>query len=105
MNISNLLWKKLKTMRQEILDLKQTKKASCASKYYKFEVGGYDFYTIWEITYKDGTQPIISEVLSYADSALSDVNNNKQYLFTFAQTVTSVTVLSTREIESIVGIE
>ncbi len=96
--------KKLKTLRQEILDLKQTKKASCASKYYTYTQSSGSYYNVWQITYKDGKQPIISEVLSYANSSLSVPNNNKQYIFTFSQSAASITVLSTREIESIAGI-
>lgn len=105
MIISNELWRKFKNMRQEILDLKQTKKASCASKYYEYKVNTFNYYSVWEITYKDGNQPIISEVLSYADSSLSIPYNNIQYLFTFSQAISDITILSTREIESVVGIE
>jgi hypothetical protein len=105
MIISDELWKKFKTMRQEILDLKQLKKASCASKYYEFDVNTFTPYNVWLITYKDGNQPIISEVLSFANSSLSIPNNNQQYLFTFSQTVSKITILSTREIESVEGVE
>lgn len=105
MNISNELWRKFKTMRQEILDLKQVKKASCASKYFEYNINTSTFYTTWKITYKSGNQPIIAEVLSYADSSLSVPVNNIQYLFTFSQAITDITILSTREIESVEGIE
>lgn len=105
MIISDELWKKFKTMRQEILDLKQTKKASCASKYFEYKVNTFTYYNVWEITYKDGTQPIISEVLSYANSSLSVPSGNIQYLFTFSQAISDITILSTREIESVEGIE
>ena len=106
MNISDEMWRKFKNMRQEILDLKQSKKASCASKYYTFTQGaGGNYYNVWLITYKAGDQPIISEVLSYSNSSLSAPSGNQQYLFTFSQSVSSITILSTREVDSIVGIQ
>ena len=105
MIISDELWRKFKTMRQEILDLKQLKKASCASKYYEYNVNTFNYYNAWKITYKSGNQPIISEVLSYADSSLSVPVGNIQYLFTFSQAITDITILSTREIESVEGVE
>lgn len=105
MIISDELWRKYKNMKQELLDLKQTKKATCASKYYIYtKDSGGTYYNTWQITYKAGTQPIVAEVLSYSDTALSSPAGNVQYLFSYSQSITSVTVLSTREIESITGI-
>lgn len=104
MIISNELWKKYKSMKQELLDLKQFKKANVASKYYTHTESGGTYYNIWRITYKPGVQPIIAEVLSYSDTALTEPVGNTQYLFSWSQAITSVTVLSTREIESMVGI-
>ena len=103
MIISNEMWKKLKSMKQELLDLKQIKKANCVSKYYTFTKEG-EYYYNWQITYKNGSQPIIAEVLSDAATALSVPVGNKQYLFFYAQYPASITILSTREVESIVGI-
>lgn len=103
MIISNDLWRKFKNMKQEILNLKQIKKANCASKYYVKTFSGENYFN-WQITYKDGSQPIVAEVLADAAVSLSSPSNNKQYLFFYAQYAATVTVLSTREIESIVGI-
>lgn len=104
MIISDEMWREAKHMKQEVLDLKQTKKANVASKYYVFTQSGSTYYNAWQITYKNGTQPIISEVLSYSDTALSAPIGDTQYLFLFSQSVDKITVLSTREIISIVGI-
>ena len=104
MIISDEMWKEFRRLKQELLDLKQTKKASCASKYYIQEKSGSQYYNAWKITYKSGTQPIIAEVLSYSDTALSAPSGNIQYLFSYSQIITDITVLSTREIEKIEGI-
>lgn len=104
MILGNEFWQKVKNMRQEILNLKQVKKANCASKYYIYTAGDGSYYTKWLITYKAGTQPIISEVFSYADTSLSAPSGNQQYVFSFAQVATSITVLSTREIDTVVGV-
>ena len=103
MIISDELWRKIKNLRQEILNLKQVKKANCASKYYIYEVSG-DYYNSWLITYKTGTQPIIAEVFSYADTSMSAPNGNQQYVFSFSQTISDLTIFSTRGIDSVVGI-
>ena len=100
MIISNELWRKFKNMKQELLNLKQIKKANCASKYYTFTAGGQYYYN-WQITYKDGTQAIITEVISDAITSLSSPSGNTQYLFFYAQYPASITVYSTREILSI----
>ena len=104
MIIYDEMWRELKRMKQEILNLKQIKKASSASKYYVFTESSSNYYNYWKITYKDGSQPIISEVLSYSDTSLSAPNNNVQYLFSFSQAITEITILSTREILNIEGI-
>ena len=104
MIISDEMWRKYKNLKQEILDLKQSKKANCASKYFIFTVNTQNYYSSWQITYKDGTQPIISEVLADAIAFLSTPENNSQYLFFYSQYPATVTILSTREIEDIVGI-
>lgn len=104
MIISDEAWREVKNLKQEILDLKQTKKANVASKYYIFTQSSATYYNSWLVTYKAGTQPIIAEVLSSSDTALSAPNGNTQYLFSFSQATTSVTVLATREILSIEGI-
>ena len=104
MIIAEELWRKYKNMKQELLDLKQFKKANVASKYYIFTQSGGTYYNAWRITYKNGTQPIIAEALSYSDTALSSPAGNTQYLFSYSQAITSLTILSTREVESIVGI-
>lgn len=104
MIISQKFYQELNDLEQEVLALKQIKKASSASKYYTKTGTSGSYHNYWQITYKDGTQPIISEVLSYSDTALSTPVGNKQYLFSYSQVITSVTVLSTREIESIVSL-
>lgn len=104
MIISDELWKKYKKLRQEILDLKQVKKANVVSKYYTYTQSGGQYYNSWRITYKPGKQPIIAEVLSYSDTALSTPSGNTQYLFSYSQAITEITILSTREIEEIEGI-
>lgn len=103
MKISNELWKKMKTMQQEILNLKQIKKANCASKYYIRTISGQNYF-YWKITYKDSSQPIIADVFSDGATSLSSPSGNVQYLFFYAQYPASITIFSTREIESIVGI-
>lgn len=104
MIISQKFYREINELEQELLALKQIKRASSASKYYIKTASSGDFHTSWLITYKAGTQPIISEVLSYSDTALSSPSGNQQYLFSYSQVISSVTVLSTREIESIVGL-
>lgn len=104
MIIDNLMWKRLKRLKQEILNLKQIKKANCASKYYVFTASNQNYYNVWLITYKSGNQPIISEVLSYQDTSLSAPVDNTQYLFSYSQVADTITVLSTREINTIEGI-
>lgn len=103
MIISNELWRKIKNLRQELLNLKQIKKANCASKYFIYTLSG-DSYFYWKITYKDGSQPIIADVFSDAITSLSTPSGNIQYLFFYAQYPASITIFSTREIESVVGI-
>lgn len=100
MIIASEMWKKFKNMKQEILNLKQIKKANCASKYYTYTVSGQYYYN-WQITYKAGDQAIIAEVYSDAITSLSATSNNKQYLFFYAQYPASITILSTREILSV----
>ena len=101
MIISQKAWKELNDIKEEVLALKQIKRAGSASKYYTCTASSSSYHSNWLITYKPGTQPIISEVLSYSDTALSAPANNQQYIFSFSQTISDVTVLSTREIESI----
>jgi hypothetical protein len=104
MIVGQKFYQELNNLEQEVLDLKQIKQASSASKYYSKTGSSGSYHNYWRITYKDGTQPIISEVLSYSDTALSTPVGNQQYLFSYSQATTSVTVLSTREIDSIIGL-
>lgn len=104
MIIGQKAWSEIKSVKQEVLDLKQIKAAACASKYYIFTENSGSYHNNWLIKYKDGNQPIISEVLSYSFTSLSAPLNNQQYLFSFSQAITSLTILSTREIESIQGL-
>lgn len=104
MIISNELWRRIRHMKQEILDLKQVKKANSASKYYQFTTSGNEYYNTWLITYEAGTQPIITECLSYTDTILSAPSGNTQYIFSFSQATDAITVLSTRKILSVTGI-
>ena len=104
MIISKELWRKYKNLKQELLDLKQIKRANCVSKYYTYTyTSDLDYYS-WQITYKSGSQPIIAEVLAYSDTALSAPNGNTQYLFSYSQAEREITILSTREIDNVVGI-
>ena len=103
MIISDEMWRQLKTMRQEILDLKQTKKASCASKYFLKTVIQPESMVL-KITYKAGTQPIITEALTDASTAFSTPNGNIQYLSTFSQYASEIILFSTREILKIEGV-
>ncbi len=100
MIISNELWRKYKNLKQEVLNLKQIKKASCASKYYRFEASAPQS-SILKITYKSGTQPIISEALTDASVAFSTPSGNTQYLSTFTQYASKIVIFSTREIEKV----
>lgn len=105
MSMADQMWRELKTLRQEILDLKQVKKANCESKYYVYEVDmGSEYHSDWKITYKDGEQPIVAEVLSDATNSLSTPSGNVQYLFTYGHMSSNITILSTREIESVEGL-
>ena len=104
MIIADVFWRRLKRLKQELLNLKQLKKANCASKYYISSTSSGTYYNTWRITYKAGSQPIISEVLSYQDTSLSAPVGNQQYIFSFSQTTNTITVLSTREVISIEGI-
>ena len=103
MIISNEAWRKFKNLKQELLNLKQIKKANCASRYYTYTLSG-DQYFNWRIVYKKGVQPIVAEVIADAAVSLSAPQNDTQYLFFYAQYPASITILSTREIESVVGI-
>ena len=104
MIIDKKYWQELKNMKRELLNLKQVKRASTTSKYFVYNVSGDQWYTSWLISYKDGTQPIITEVLSYQKTSLSSPVGNEQYIFSFAQASAELTVLSTREIISVEGI-
>jgi len=104
MIISKELWRKYKNMKQELLNLKQIKKANCASKYYITTYEPSVYTTKYQITYKSGIQPIIAEALSDGQTSLATPVGNTQYLFFFAQYKADITILSTREVESIVRI-
>ena len=105
MSMSDQLWRDVRHLKQEILDLKQVKKANCASRYFVYEVEmGDEYYADWKITYKDGNQPIIAEVLSDATNALSSPAGNIQYLFTYSHMSSTIIILSTREIEKVEGV-
>lgn len=102
---ANQLWQEARRLKQEILDLKQAKKAGTAAKYFISSVSyGEEYYSAFKITYKDGTQPIVTEALSSATTAFSSPSNNIQYLFVYSQTLSTIAILSTREIESIEGV-
>lgn len=104
MAIGDDMWKRLKTLKLELLQLKQKKRAGTTSKYYIYELSGDIYYNIWEIVYEESSQPIITEVLSYYDTALATPTGNKQLIFSFAQATAQMTVLSTRKIISVTGI-
>lgn len=103
-SLADDLWRKLKNIKLELLQLKQRKRASTTSKYYIYKVSGDTFYSSWLIEYKESSQPIVSEVLSYYDTSLGTPNNNQQYIFSFSQASAELTVLSTREIIRVTGI-
>lgn len=104
MAIADDMWKKLKTLKLELLQLKQKKRASTTSKYYIYNLSGDTYYNIWEITYDNSTQPIVTEVLSYYNTALATPTGNTQLIFSFAQASAQMTVLSTRKIISVRGV-
>lgn len=105
MNISNEMWRKFKNLKQEILNLKQIKKANCASAYYEFEIPMLStYYSNWRIYYKAGSQPIVAEVISDAACALSSPLNDTQILFTFSHWSSTIKILSTREIDHVEGL-
>ena len=104
MAIGEDMWKRLKILKLELLQLKQKKRASTTSKYFIYKLSGDVYYNIWEIVYEDSSQPIITEVLSYYDTALATPVGNKQLIFSFAQATAQMTVLSTRKIISVTGI-
>lgn len=102
----NEMWRKFKNMKQEILNLKQIKKASCASIYYEYtlELRNSDWHYDWQIFYKQGKQPIVAEIVSDAYSILSTPQNDMQYLYIYVQYETTLKIFSTREIDKIVGL-
>lgn len=102
--LANDLWRKLKNLKIELLQLKQRKRASTTSKYYIYKVSGDTYYNAWLIEYRDGNQPIVTEVLSYYDTSLSTPSANQQYIFSFSQASAELTVLSTREIIRVTGV-
>lgn len=104
MVIAEELWAKLKGFKRELLNLKQSKKVSTICKYYIYNVSGDDAHYSWLVTYKSGTQPIISEVFSYYQTSMTVPTGNQQYIISFMQASAQLTVLSTREIESVVGL-
>jgi len=104
MVIAEELWNKLKSFKREILNLKQSKKVSTVCKYYTYNVSGDTLHYSWLITYKTGSQPIITEVYSYYNTSLSVPSSNQQYIFSFNQASAELTVVSTREIQSVVGL-
>lgn len=101
MIISEEMWQKFKRLKQEILDLKQIKQASCASKYFVYTYTPSTDSSNYLVTYKSGEQPIITEVLSDGSVSLSAPSDDTQYLFFFAHYPATITLYSTREIESI----
>ena len=103
-SLTDTLQIRLKGYKRELLNLKQVKRASTNSRYFIYKVTGDQVYYSWLITYADGDQPIITEVLSYYDTSLSAPATNQQYIFSFSQASAQLTVLSTRQIESVVGI-
>lgn len=103
MIIADNLWREFKRLKQELLDLKQVKKASCASKYFTKEITQPQSFII-KITYKSGSQPIITEALTDAAVAFSNPVGNVQYMSTFSQYASDIILFSTREIESIVEV-
>lgn len=104
MVIAEELWKKLKGFKRELLNLKQSKKVGTNCRYFIYKVSGDTQHYSWKVTYKDGGQPIISEVYSYYTTSMSVPSANEQYIFSFNQASAELTVLSTREIDSVVGL-
>ena len=104
-SLTDTLQIRLKGYKRELLNLKQVKRASTNSRYYIYNVTGDQVYYSWRITYADGSQPIVTEVLSYYDTSLSAPSGNQQYIFSFSQASAQLTVLSTREIVSVVGVD
>lgn len=103
-SLADDLWRRLKNLKLELLRLKQKKRAGTTSRYYTYKVFGDNYYNAWLITYENGNQPIITEVLSYYDTSLSTPSNNQQYIFSFSQASAELTVLSTRKITRVNGI-
>lgn len=100
MRIADSLWKEYKFLKQELLNLKQIKKASCASKYFSTTIPQPQSMIV-KITYKDGEQPIITEALTDAATAFSTPSGNTQYMSTFSQYASEIILFSTREIEKV----
>lgn len=100
MIISNEMWRKFKNMKQELLDLKQIKKASCSSRYFMKTITQPQSMVI-KITYKSGKQPIITEAISDTATAFSNPVGNIQYMSSFSQYASEIILFSTREIENI----
>lgn len=100
MIISDEMWKKMRRMKNELLDLKQIKKASCVSRYYTKTITQPNSMII-KIYYKSGSQPIITEAISDAATAFSAPSGNVQYMSSFSQYATEIILFSTREIESV----
>lgn len=104
MVVAEELWNKLKNFKREILNLKQSKKVGTLCRYNMYKLSGDTFHYAWRITYKNGEQPIITQVYSYYQTSLSAPSGNTQYIFSFSQASAELTVFSTREIDSVVGL-
>ena len=95
------LYRLIKNTRQEVLNLKQVKRANVASTYNIYEYTPSEYANTFRVTYEPGEQPIISTVLSTANAFLTNPAGNEQYLFAFSQVISKITILSTRPIASV----
>lgn len=90
---------------KELLDLKTSGRASPAIKMYEKTFQAPSGKATYRITYGQGNQPIITEVIRNNDwgwgNCLSNESSNSQLLFTSGFGTNTVTVVSTRPITSI----
>ena len=91
------LWRKIKRLRQEVLNLKQVKRVGTTTKFYSYSISEVTSMTV-KITYKAGNNPILTDVLGDISGALSSPVNNEQYFFLYTQYYASMMIVSTREI-------
>lgn len=95
------LQKEILRLEKELLALKQTRRLPSMLYSYSYSVGTIT-PSRYLVTYASGSQPIISEFVSYATITPGQISGNTQYIWAFSQSSASLTILSTRQVLSCV---